>query len=89
MWMPGRDRWSATGDKATQVRHILGSAAHAARAVELDAGDDRNVGAQYIETARALASPIVVSVLTRYPNAPSGGGRTGELLRSLDVSMRR
>jgi hypothetical protein len=75
--------------KATQVRHILGSAAHAARAFELDAGDDRDVGADYIEKAGGLASPIVVSVLTRYPTAPNGGGRAGELLRSLDASLRR
>lgn len=71
--------------KATQVLHILGSAAHAARAFELDAGDDRTVGADYIENARGLASPIVVSVLTRYPNAPSGGSRVAELLRRLDA----
>ena len=75
--------------KATQVKHILASAAHAARAIELDAGGDPDVGADYIEKARGLASPIVVSVLTRYPNAPSGGGRVGELLRRLDASLRR
>ena len=75
--------------KAHQVKHILGSAAHAARAIELDAGDDRDVGADYIEEARGLAGPIVVSVLTRYPNAPGGGGRAGELLRGLDASLRR
>ena len=75
--------------KAHQVKHILGSAAHAARAIELDAGDDRDVGAGYIKQARGLASPIVVSVLTRYPDAPSGGGCAGESLRSLDTSLRR
>ena len=74
--------------KATQVKHILGSAAHAARAIELDAGDDPHVGAQYLEKARDLASPIVVSVLVRYPNAPTGGGRVGELLRTLDAALR-
>ena len=42
--------------EATQVKHILGSAAHAARAIELDAGDDPNVGADYIAKARGLAS---------------------------------
>ena len=36
--------------KATQVRHILGSAAHAARAAELARGDDRVV-AEYVITA--------------------------------------
>jgi hypothetical protein len=74
--------------KATQVLHILGSAAHAARAMEIDAGDDPNVGVAYIEKATGLAGPIVVSVLSRYPDAPSGGGRAGELLRSLDASLR-
>jgi hypothetical protein len=68
---------------------ILGSAAHAARAIELDAGDDRNVGPDYIDKAIGLASPIVISILARYPNAPSGGRRVGELLRGLDASLRR
>ena len=75
--------------KATQVLHILGSAAHAARAMELDAGDDHHIGVAYIEKARGLAGPIVVSVLIRYPNAPDGGGRAGELLRELDTSLRQ
>ncbi|MFX0578175.1 putative immunity protein [Nocardia nepalensis] len=75
--------------KATQGGHILMSGAHAARALELDAGDDRDVGAGYIEKATGLASSTVVSVLTRYPNAPSGRGRVGELWRELDASLRR
>jgi len=66
---------------AHQVKHILGAAAHAARAAELMAGDDREVGAGYIEQARRRATPIVVDVLSRYPAAPPGGGRVGELLR--------
>lgn len=72
-----------------QIIHILGSAVHAAWANELDAGEDRTVGAGYIETAIGLASPGVVRVLKRYPNAPSGGNRIGELLRELDASLRR
>lgn len=72
-----------------QVLHILGSAVHAARAIELDAGDDRSVGVDYIKKAIALANPVVVSVLARYPNAPSGRGRVGELLGELDTSLRR
>lgn len=75
--------------KATQGGHILMSAAHAARAFELDADDDRDVGADYLEKARELAGPIVVGVLTRYPNPPGGRGRVGELWRELDVSLRR
>src|SRR5262245_9861256 len=34
--------------KATQVKHILGSAAHAARAFELNAGDDPAIGLKQI-----------------------------------------
>ena len=74
--------------KATQVKHILGSAAHAARALELSAGADPAVGADYIAQSRIRAHPVVVEVLRRYPVAPSGGGRVGELIRQLDLSLR-
>jgi hypothetical protein len=74
--------------KATQVTHILGSAAHAARAFELAAGDDPAAGAGHIARARNLAPPAVVDVLGRYPLPPRGGGRVGELLRQLDASLR-
>ncbi|MEU4516724.1 exonuclease SbcC, partial [Nonomuraea wenchangensis] len=75
--------------KATQVKHILGPAAHAARAFELAAGDDPSVGAGHLARSRALAGAVVVDVLRRYPLAPPGGGRVGELLRQLDASLRR
>ncbi|WP_426752553.1 putative immunity protein [Myxococcus sp. Y35] len=75
--------------KATQVKHILGAAAHAARAFELAEGDDPAIGASHIAQARALAPPVVVDVLRRYPAAPSGGGRAGALLRELDAALRR
>jgi hypothetical protein len=73
---------------AHQVKHILGAAAHAARAAELVAGDYRDVGADHIERARRRATPVVVDVLSRYPAAPPGGGRVGELLRDLDGALR-
>jgi hypothetical protein len=57
---------------AHQVKHILGAAAHAARAAELIAGDDRNVAAEHLERARRRATPTVVDVLKRYPEAPRG-----------------
>jgi hypothetical protein len=72
---------------AHQVKHILGAAAHAARAAELVASDDRDVGADHIEQARRRATPVVVDVLSRYPTAPPGGGRVGELLRDLDGAL--
>jgi hypothetical protein len=75
--------------KATQVKHILGSAAHAARAFELSAGDDPAVGLDQITQSRILAPPVVVDVLRRrYPSAPPGGRRVGELIRILDASLR-
>jgi len=74
--------------KATQVKHILGSAAHAARALELAADGDLAVGVDHLARLRPLASPVVVDVLARYPPAPSGGGRVGELIRLLDASLR-
>lgn len=74
--------------KATQVKHILGSAAHVARAFELCAGDDPTVGADHIVQSRLLAHPVVVDVLRRYLAAPCGGGRVGELIRQLDASLR-
>jgi hypothetical protein len=75
--------------KATQVKHILGSAAHAARAFELSAEDDPAVGLDQIAQFRILAPPVVVGVLRRYPSAPAGGRRVGELIRILDASLRR
>ena len=73
---------------AHQVKHILGAAAHAARAAELMAGDDLAVDADHIEQAHRRATPVVVDVLSRYPAAPPGGGRVGELLRDLDRALR-
>jgi hypothetical protein len=72
--------------KATQVKHILGAAAHAAHALELSAG--KRASAAYLDQARALASPAVIAVLRRYPPAPPGGGRAGALMRQLDAALR-
>ncbi|MEU0058469.1 putative immunity protein [Streptomyces sp. NPDC006334] len=74
--------------KATQVKHILGAGAYAARAAELVAGDDRGVAAGHLEQAVRHATPVVVDVLTRFPSAPCGGGRVGELIRMLDADLR-
>lgn len=74
--------------RATQVKHILGAGAYAARAAELVADDERNVGAERLRQAAQRATPVVVDVLTRFPAAPSGGGRVGELIRMLDAGLR-
>ncbi|WP_353950120.1 putative immunity protein [Knoellia sp. S7-12] len=75
--------------QATQVKHILGSAACAARAIELAAGDDRSAGDAELERARERAAPSVIRVLKRYPNAPRGRDRTAELLHNVDTGLRR
>ena len=74
--------------KATQVKHILGAGAYAARAAELVADDDRSIGAAHLERTVRRASPAVVDVLRRFPTAPEGGGRVGELIRLLDAELR-
>jgi hypothetical protein len=75
--------------KATQVKHILGAGAHAARAAELAAGHHQSgVGAEHVERAVHRATPVVVEVLKRFPAAPAGGGRVGELLRMMDADLR-
>jgi len=74
--------------KATQVGHILRAAASAARAAELSAGDDPDVGSALIEQARRRANPVLVDVLSRYPFAPVGQSRVAHLMKTLDASLR-
>ncbi|MDB5441145.1 MAG: hypothetical protein JWM33_3572, partial [Caulobacteraceae bacterium] len=75
--------------KATQVKHILGSAACAALAFEIAAGGDPAVGEALIEADPALGSPKVADIVARYPLAPPGGGRAGALMRRLDAALRQ
>lgn len=74
--------------QADQVKHILGSAARAARAVELEADDPHGVGEAYLEEELPEPPGAVIDVLRRYPPAPNGGGRVGELMRLLDAQLR-
>ncbi|WP_432536498.1 putative immunity protein [Kineococcus arenarius] len=73
---------------AHQVKHVLGAAAHAARALELAGGDDCAVGEREVERAQRDAPPGVRAVLSKLPPAPAGGGRVGELMRRLDLALR-
>ncbi|MEU6465666.1 putative immunity protein [Streptomyces sp. NPDC046976] len=73
---------------AHQVKHILGAAAHAARARELAAEGDPAVAAAALAWARGHAPAVVITVLGRLPAAPAGGGRVGEYLRGLDGALR-
>ncbi|WP_222426645.1 hypothetical protein [Amycolatopsis rhizosphaerae] len=50
---------------------------------------EETVGADHIEQAAHRATPAVIDVLKRFPAAPDGGGRVGELIRVLDAGLRR
>lgn len=71
-----------------QVKHILGAAAHSARALELHHGLAADTLHQRVREMASMASPVVVQVLKRYPPAPTGGGMTGELIRQLNGLLR-
>lgn len=74
--------------RATQVGHILRAAAHAARAAELAHGDTPRVGDDRIEHAHRRATPVLLDVLGRYPPAPTSRSRVGQLMKTLDASLR-
>ncbi|MGV0745090.1 putative immunity protein [Mycolicibacterium sp. XJ870] len=73
--------------KADQVGHILRSAAHAAAAAELIAGDPR-VGVAHLSRAVARATPVLIDVLRRYPPVPTGKTRVAGLMSLLDSDLR-
>ncbi|MCX6405803.1 MAG: exonuclease SbcC [Propionibacteriales bacterium] len=70
--------------QATQVGHVLRSAACVARVAELR-GDD--VG-RVVAALAGRAAPPVPAVLRRYPAAPGGRTRLAELLVALDAAVR-
>ena len=74
--------------KATQLRHLLGAAAHAARAGELAYGDDPVVAEYLLAAAVKRATPTVHDVLSRYPRAPHGRARVTVLVQKLDSLLR-
>lgn len=71
-----------------QVRHILGAPAHAARALELVAVDAAAASTDHLDKVCQRAPPIVMEILRRFPPAPSGGARVGELIRILEHRLR-
>ncbi|MFJ4835989.1 putative immunity protein [Streptomyces sp. NPDC088747] len=73
---------------AHQVKHILGAAAHAARAEELASGEAGRAAADTLAWARLNAPTAVTAVLGRLPAAPADGGRVGEFIRELDAALR-
>lgn len=74
--------------KATQLGHLLGAGAEAARAAELARGDDKVVAEYVLDAAARRATPVVLDVLGRYPRAVKGRGRVAQLMARLDSLLR-
>lgn len=74
--------------KATQVGHLLGAAAHAARSAELATGGDAVVAEYMLDGAARRMPAEVLDVLRRYPRAPGGTGRVDALMARLDSLLR-
>jgi hypothetical protein len=73
---------------AHQIKHVLGAAAHAARAEELASAGGGTGSTGTLDWAGRHAPDAVTAVLRRLPAAPPGGGRVGQLLRDLDAALR-
>ena len=72
-----------------QAKHALAPAMYAARARELEAGDDPRVGDEEIRWAVEHASEAVRSALRRMPVRGPGRSRLDALLHRLDAGLRR
>lgn len=72
----------------SQVGHILRAAATAAQIAELTAGGDPAVGAAFLLQSVQRATPVLIDVLRRYPQARAGRSRVSQLLATLDRSLR-
>ncbi len=74
--------------QASQVRHILGSAVHAARAAEAWRGEDPVVAEYMLDAAARRMTATVRLVLDRYPRVPPATDRIGVLMHRLDGLIR-
>jgi hypothetical protein len=71
-----------------QTKHIVGSAAYAALALELDQEDDPTIGDSDIRWAIAHAPAEVSEVLRQMPARQKGKSRLDRLLYQLDAGIR-
>jgi hypothetical protein len=72
-----------------QVKHIIGAAIHQAIALELAAGNDKNVGSEQLGWAATLASMEVRNVLRRLAPPLRERGHFSVLLCDLDHRLRQ
>jgi hypothetical protein len=70
-----------------QAKHILGPAAHAALAVEINLNDPR-AGADEVRWAVGHAPPEVCDLLRKMPCQPEGKNRLDKLMCDLDAGLR-
>lgn len=71
-----------------QTKHIVGPAAYATLALELDHADDPNIGEGEVRWAIQHAPPEVRDVLMQMPARQPGNSRLDTLLYKLDVGIR-
>lgn len=71
-----------------QAKHILCPAVYAARALELEAGDDPAVGEAEVRGAVARCPAAVRALLRRMPARANGRSRLAALLYLLDAGLR-
>lgn len=71
-----------------QTKHILGPAAYAALALELDQPGDPEIGPAAVRWALARVTPAVRAVLLQMPARPAGKSRLDNLLYELDAGVR-
>ena len=71
-----------------QTKHIVGSAAYAALARELDQGGDPSIGDAQVRWAIAHAPAEVCEVLLQMPARQAGKSRLDTLLYKLDAGIR-
>ena len=71
-----------------QTKHILGPAAYAALALELDQAGDPNVGEDEVRRAIGHAPADVGELLRQMPARQAGKSRLDQLFYALDVGIR-
>jgi hypothetical protein len=71
-----------------QTKHIVGSAAYAALALELNQGDDPSIGDIEVIWAIEHVTPEVREILLRMPARQAGKSRLDTILYALDAGIR-
>ena len=71
-----------------QTKHVLGAAAYAALALELDHASDPNIGDSEVRWAIEHVTSEVREVLLQMPARPAGKSRLDRLLYALDKGIR-